>query len=259
MGHPRPLRKIPLNELEVEVEVDCDFDFCELDDPSRPPMLTPVVPPPDDPFARGGAYEPFFPDDETHTRATEPVAAMLDEVGPLSDPSGLAPSPLRLMARDGRRLAEMRALYARGDVEGALTLAAVIASSFPETASRAPADVLADALFAAAQAEKTRDEQSGVRFMPREPPRSIAEARASIAALSVRVIQETDDRVPRLLLAPAELMKLSLDHRAGFLLAHIDGMQTVEEILDTCAMPAGQALELIAELEAKGVIAIATR
>lgn len=252
MGQPRPLRNFPRDEVEVE-----DFDFGELDDPSRPPMLTPVVPPPDDPFARGYPSEPFFPDDEAHTRATEPVAAMLDEVGPLSDPSNLAPSPLRLMARDGRRLAEMRTLYARGDVEGALTLAAVIASSFPETASRAPADVLADALFAAARAEMGRDdEKSGVRFIPREPPRTIAEARASIAALSVRMVEQTDDRVPRLLIGPAELMKLSLDHRAGFLLAHIDGMQTVEEILDTCAMPAGQALELIAELEAKGVIAI---
>jgi len=52
----------------------------------------------------------------------------------------------------------------------------------------------------------------------------------------------------------AEIAKLPIDHRAGFLLAHVDGMQTLEEILDVCAMPATEALALIAKLEKMGVI-----
>ena len=52
----------------------------------------------------------------------------------------------------------------------------------------------------------------------------------------------------------AEVSKLPIDHRAGFLLAHVDGMQTLEEILDVCAMPATDALELIERLKEMGVI-----
>src|SRR5690606_6766712 len=41
--------------------------------------------------------------------------------------------------------------------------------------------------------------------------------------------------VPRVLVGPDEIAKLPIDHRAGFLLGFIDGMQTMEEILDVCA------------------------
>jgi hypothetical protein len=60
--------------------------------------------------------------------------------------------------------------------------------------------------------------------------------------------------IPTLLKSPGEVSKLPIDHRAGFLLAHVDGMQTLEEILDVCAMPATEALELIATLRNMGVI-----
>ncbi len=53
-----------------------------------------------------------------------------------------------------------------------------------------------------------------------------------------------------------QITRLPIDHRAGFLLAHIDGTQTMEEILDVCAMPRGEALDLIAELASLGVLAI---
>lgn len=52
----------------------------------------------------------------------------------------------------------------------------------------------------------------------------------------------------------AEIAKLPIDHRAGFLLAHVDGMHTLEELLDVCAMPATEALALIAKLNEMGVI-----
>ena len=62
--------------------------------------------------------------------------------------------------------------------------------------------------------------------------------------------------IPRVLLKPAEISKLPIDHRAGFLLGFIDGMQTMEEILDVCAMPPNEALELIRSLVDLGVIEI---
>ena len=60
--------------------------------------------------------------------------------------------------------------------------------------------------------------------------------------------------IPRSLKSLAEIARLPIDHRAGFLLAHVDGMQTLEEILDVCAMPAAEALALIANLKEMGVI-----
>jgi hypothetical protein len=62
--------------------------------------------------------------------------------------------------------------------------------------------------------------------------------------------------IPRVLLGPQEIAKLPIDHRAGFLLGFIDGMQTLEEILDVCAMPPSEALDLIRALVEMNVIAL---
>lgn len=51
-----------------------------------------------------------------------------------------------------------------------------------------------------------------------------------------------------------DIADLPIDHRGGFLLSHVDGMHSLEEILDICAMPQVEALEIIANLEALGVI-----
>jgi hypothetical protein len=63
-------------------------------------------------------------------------------------------------------------------------------------------------------------------------------------------------RIPRVLLRPEEIANLPIEHHAGFLLGFIDGMHTMEEILDVCAMPPGEALDLIRSLVDMGVIAI---
>jgi hypothetical protein len=60
--------------------------------------------------------------------------------------------------------------------------------------------------------------------------------------------------IPRVVSSAGDVSKLPIDHRAGFLLAHVDGMQTLEELLDVCAMPAAEALELFAKLKAMGVV-----
>jgi hypothetical protein len=63
-------------------------------------------------------------------------------------------------------------------------------------------------------------------------------------------------RVPRVLLSRAEIADLPIDPRSAFVLCHIDGSQTLEEILDVCAMPEADALELLERLRTMGVIAI---
>jgi hypothetical protein len=63
-------------------------------------------------------------------------------------------------------------------------------------------------------------------------------------------------RVPVLAVSEAELPLLPLDHREGFLVSHIDGASSIETILDVCAMPAEEALELIEGLVERGVIVV---
>jgi hypothetical protein len=47
---------------------------------------------------------------------------------------------------------------------------------------------------------------------------------------------------------------LGLDHRSGFLLSRVDGVSTVEEVLDICGMPRLEALKTLAELLERGAI-----
>src|SRR5439155_22020444 len=45
------------------------------------------------------------------------------------------------------------------------------------------------------------------------------------------------DRVPVVMVPREQLRWLSIDHRAGFLLSHIDGVSSLEMILDVSGMP----------------------
>jgi hypothetical protein len=62
------------------------------------------------------------------------------------------------------------------------------------------------------------------------------------------------DRVPVVTVAREQLRWLSIDHRAGFLLSHIDGVSSLEMILDVSGMPLLDALKILAELTQQRVI-----
>ncbi|HEY2514222.1 MAG TPA: hypothetical protein VGI39_25320 [Polyangiaceae bacterium] len=62
------------------------------------------------------------------------------------------------------------------------------------------------------------------------------------------------DRVPMVVVAREQLRWLSIDHRAGFLLSHIDGISNLEMILDVSGMPLLDALKILAELAQQRVI-----
>jgi hypothetical protein len=63
-------------------------------------------------------------------------------------------------------------------------------------------------------------------------------------------------RVPQLAVSPEQLRWLALDHRAGFLLAQLDGRSTFEELLDVCGMPPFDAIRLLVQLLQQNVIRI---
>jgi hypothetical protein len=62
--------------------------------------------------------------------------------------------------------------------------------------------------------------------------------------------------VPRLAVSAQELALLPLDHREGFLIACVDGVSTIETILDVSAMPAEEALVILESLVERGVLLI---
>ena len=57
--------------------------------------------------------------------------------------------------------------------------------------------------------------------------------------------------------SPGELQWLALDHRAGFLLSLVDGMSTVDEILDISGMTRLDALRIILDLTERNVVRLA--
>ena len=60
--------------------------------------------------------------------------------------------------------------------------------------------------------------------------------------------------VPRLAIKPEEVMWLNLDHRAGFLLAQIDGSVNFEDLFALSGLPRLDTARILAQLLADGVI-----
>ena len=65
--------------------------------------------------------------------------------------------------------------------------------------------------------------------------------------------------VPVPAMSETELRWLGLDHRSGFLLSRVDGVTTVEEVLDVCGMPRLEALKTLVDLLDRGVIRVEDR
>jgi tetratricopeptide (TPR) repeat protein len=61
-------------------------------------------------------------------------------------------------------------------------------------------------------------------------------------------------RIPRLAIKPEEVLWLNLDHRAGFLLAQIDGSVTYEDLFALSGLPRLDTARILATLLAEGVV-----
>jgi len=60
--------------------------------------------------------------------------------------------------------------------------------------------------------------------------------------------------VPQVIMSQDELLALPIDARTGFLLARIDGVSTLQTLLDVSSMPAGDAMALLEELLSLGAV-----
>lgn len=119
-------------------------------------------------------------------------------------------------------VSELRERYALGDFSGALTIAEAVLTEDPQNTD------------AQRYAESCRDvlkQMYAARLGPLD----------QVAVVAV----------------PAEQLRwLTLDHRSGFLLSHVDGVSTLEEILDISGMPHLEAMRIICDLVQQKVIAL---
>jgi len=97
-------------------------------------------------------------------------------------------------------------------------------------------------------------------ILEREPANEIAQryqtaSQEMLAQLYLSRIGDPEDLVD-VLVSPAEIKDLPLDHRAGYLLAQIDGTATLAELVDVSSMPALETARLLHELHTQGVIGV---
>jgi hypothetical protein len=166
------------------------------------------------------------------------------------------PSASGVASKD-ERVAAIRELYAQGNADAALMIASEVASDF--AASQPPP--VADDPYGGLIPVEDDDDALGIDIdiviagHGADSPDSTAIVEPS--ADSRRLVAMTSQsRIPRLLLGPNEIAKLPMDPRAAFLTSFIDGTQSMEEILDVCAMPEAEALELMERLRTLGAITI---
>lgn len=119
-------------------------------------------------------------------------------------------------------LAELRERYALGDFSGALTIAEAILEREPGNAD------------AQRYSESCRDVLKQMYS-------------ARLGSL---------EQVPVVAVPAEQLRWLTLDHRSGFLLSHVDGVSTLEEILDISGMPHLEAMRIIYDLLQQKVIVL---
>ncbi|MBX3208893.1 MAG: hypothetical protein KF764_27930 [Labilithrix sp.] len=62
--------------------------------------------------------------------------------------------------------------------------------------------------------------------------------------------------IPRRVIDEGALLALPLDHRAGFVLAHVDGETSIRSLVDVCGMPQDELVDIVAKLLALRVIAL---
>ncbi len=98
----------------------------------------------------------------------------------------------------------------------------------------------------------------GDRFLERNPEHAAARlfVQECRTILEGRLAKELAplDRIVSLLVPLHPLMSADLDHRAGFLLSRVDGLTTIEDLIDLAGMPRADAMRIILDCVERGLI-----
>jgi hypothetical protein len=156
------------------------------------------------------------------SEALDLVAREADrEETPVSSGAAPAPPPARSSGRNVDPLIDMRERFSLGDYSGALVVAESILEEDPNDA---------EALKCMESCRRVLEQMYTTR----------------IGSL---------ERVPFVAVPQEQLRWLNIDHRAGFVLSHVDGNCSLEQILDVSGMPTLDTLRILYELLQQRVIA----
>ncbi len=78
----------------------------------------------------------------------------------------------------------------------------------------------------------------------------------SPTARQLAVTKELLATVPHLAIPSEEVHASELDHREYFLISLLDGVTTIENLIDICGMPSEEALALLDGLVRRGILAL---
>ena len=118
-------------------------------------------------------------------------------------------------------VAEMRDRFSLGDYTGALAAAELLLAEFPDHI---------EAKRCADNCRSVLEQMYAARIGPL-------------------------DRIPHVAVPREKLQWLSIDHRAGFVLSHVDGVSSLQMIMAACGMPLLDVLRILHELVHSRVIA----
>lgn len=99
------------------------------------------------------------------------------------------------------------------------------------------------------------------------PPRSARPAKSARASIRVDdvgaavksgadAVSVSGRQVPKIVRTKGEIAEAPIDHRAGFLLAHIDGVTSVQGLVDIAGMPENEVHEILDRLRRLGIVTI---
>lgn len=96
-----------------------------------------------------------------------------------------------------------------------------------------------------------------LRYDPQnaEARRARAHARSKLEGMYTAKLGDVR-AVPSMRMPPGEVIWLDLDHRAGFVLAQVDGISSFEEIIEVTGMDRLEAMRILCDLLQKGVIGV---
>lgn len=161
-------------------------------------------------------------DDPESDRARTGAGPRSKEQPASLNPASHDPATTRGFHEDDPVLAPIRDRVAKGDFMGALMRAEKILQTEP--------DHIGATYFATMCQEKIRD-----LYFTR---------------------LGSSEGIPHIQLAPDAIVALALDNRSGFLISLIDGIASIDDVLDMSGMPPIEALRLLLELKNEGVIGI---
>jgi len=250
---------LPVLEADALGSTDASFGP-DLDEPVS--QVRGVSPAPSDPVPPSTQYMPkpgVLPHDPSH--------------GDSDRPTGPPPFDLEAFAREGigrdsERWLENEqptrpVLLAMPEIEGpgvASALLGAVDAAASRRTLRFGGDPVGEMHESFASGDYGQALSIADRILAAEPSHALARAfRADCCAALEDVYAfrlGPMDRIPTIARVPATTDPLfANEHRAGFLLSRVDGVSTLETIVDACGMPKLDALRILTDLVQRGIVA----